>query len=39
MPLLWPYAWIAFLTMGIVIGGALLVEKAVVGHGGEQAVH
>jgi len=39
MPLLWPYAWVAFLTMCISIGTALLVEKVMVGHGAEQAVH
>jgi hypothetical protein len=39
MPLLWPYAWVAFLTMCISIGTALLVEKFMVGHGAEQAVH
>jgi len=27
MPLLWPYAWIAFVTMCVSIGAALLVEK------------
>jgi len=39
IPLLWPYAWIAFLTMCATIGTALLVEKSLVGHGVEQAVH
>jgi toxin CptA len=39
MPLLWPYAWVAFLAMCIVIGSALVVERALVGHGVEQAVH
>ena len=39
MPLLWPYAWIAFLTMCVVIGGALLVEKAAAGRGVERAAH
>lgn len=29
MPLLWPYAWVAFLTMCVTIGAALLVEKSV----------
>jgi toxin CptA len=28
MPLLWPYAWIAFLSMCTVIGLALVAEKA-----------
>jgi toxin CptA len=28
MPLLWPYAWIAFLTMCVSIGAAQLAEKA-----------
>ncbi len=39
MPLLWPYAWIAFLTMCVTIGIALVVERNLVGHGAEQAVH
>jgi toxin CptA len=39
IPLLRPYAWIAFLTMCAAIGAALQLEKAVVGHGAEQAVH
>ena len=39
IPLLWPYAWLAFFTMCVVIGVALLVEKITVGHGAEQAVH
>jgi toxin CptA len=39
IPLLWPYAWLAFVTMCVVIGVALLVEKSMVGHGAEQAVH
>jgi toxin CptA len=39
IPLLWPYAWLAFFTMCVVIGIALIVEKSVVGHGAEQAVH
>jgi toxin CptA len=39
MPLLWPFAWVAFLTMCVSIGIALVVEKNVVGHGAEQAVH
>jgi toxin CptA len=38
MPLLWPYAWVAFLAMCIVIGGALLMEKASAGRGVEHAV-
>ena len=29
MPLLWPYAWVAFLTMCVSIGAALLAQKAV----------
>ena len=28
MPLLWPYAWLAFLAMCVAIGAALLVERA-----------
>ena len=39
IPLLWPYAWLAFFTMCVVIGVALVVEKSMVGHGAEQAVH
>jgi hypothetical protein len=39
MPLLWSYAWLAFFTMCVVIGAALVVEKAAMGHGAEQAVH
>ena len=30
MPLLWPYAWLAFLTMCVSIGAALLAQKALV---------
>ena len=39
MPLLWPYAWVAFLTMCVAIGLALVVERNLTGHGAEQAVH
>ena len=39
MPLLWPYAWVAFLTMCITIGLALVVERGIAGHAVEQAVH
>ena len=39
IPLLWPYAWLAFFTMCVVIGVALVVEKTAMGHGAEQAVH
>jgi len=39
IPLLWPYAWLAFFTMCVVIGVALVVEKSLSGHGAEQAVH
>ena len=39
IPLLWPYAWLAFFTMCVVIGVALVVENAAMGHGAEQAVH
>jgi toxin CptA len=28
MPLLWPYAWVAFATMCVVIGAALAIERA-----------
>jgi hypothetical protein len=30
MPLLWPYAWLAFLTMCVSIGAALLAQRALV---------
>jgi toxin CptA len=40
IPLLWPYAWLAFFTMCVVIGVALVVEKSImVGNSAEQAVH
>ena len=39
IPLLRPYAWVAFLAMCVTIGIALVVEKMAVGHGVEQAVH
>lgn len=39
MPLLWSYAWVAFLTMCIVIGAALIVERNLRGQVAEQAVH
>ncbi len=39
MPLLWPYAWVAFLTMCITIGLALVVERDIAGHAAEQAIH
>jgi toxin CptA len=39
MPLLWPYAWVAFLTMCMTIGIALVVERSFAGHGAEEAVH
>jgi toxin CptA len=39
IPLLWPYAWLAFCTMCVVIGVALAVEKSAIGHTAEQAVH
>jgi len=39
IPLLWPYAWIAFLTMCVTIGAALLLESGMVGQAAEQAVH
>jgi toxin CptA len=28
MPLLWPYAWVAFATMCVAIGAALTIERA-----------
>ena len=31
MPLLWPYAWLAFATMCITIGAALLLQRGLVG--------
>jgi len=39
MPLLWPYAWTAFLTMCVSIATALIVERAMIGDPIEQAVH
>ena len=39
IPLLRPYAWVAFLTMCVTIGTALVIEKMAAGHGVEQAVH
>lgn len=39
MPLLWPYAWVAFLTMCVTIGAALVVERNFRGNAAEQAVH
>ena len=39
IPLLRPYAWVAFLTMCVTIGIALVVEKKAAGHSVEQAVH
>ena len=32
MPLLWPYAWVAFATMCIAIAAALLIEKSLMGY-------
>jgi toxin CptA len=37
MPLLWPYAWVAFLTMCVTIGAAQLATKAVKGAIGKVA--
>jgi Sulphur transport len=31
MPLLWPYAWVAFLTMCVIIGAAQFAQKALQG--------
>jgi toxin CptA len=39
MPLLWPYAWVAFLTMCATFGIALVAERTVMGQGAEHAVH
>jgi toxin CptA len=39
MPLLWPYAWVAFLTMCVTIGAALVAERTVMGRTAEHAVH
>ena len=39
MPLLWPYAWVAFVTMCAIIGLALVAERSLMGPGEEQAVH
>jgi toxin CptA len=38
MPLLWPYAWIAFLAMCASIGAALLAEKALAGQPGKPGI-
>ena len=38
IPLLWPYAWVAFLAMCVAIGLALLVERAMVGRTAESVV-
>jgi toxin CptA len=37
MPLLWPYAWVAFLTMCVTIGAAQLAQKALQGAIGKAA--
>jgi len=39
LPLLWPYAWVAFGTMCAVIAVALVVERAVAGRLVEPALH
>ena len=39
MPLLWPYAWAAFLTMCVTIGAAQWAQQALALQGEEQAVH
>ena len=39
MPLAWPYAWVAFLTMCATIGAAQWAQKALAMQSGEQAVH
>ncbi len=39
MPLAWPYAWVAFLTMCVTIGTAQWTQKALAMQSGEQAVH
>jgi sulfur transporter len=36
IPLLWPYAWLAFLTMCVSVGAALVAQKALQG---ETAAH
>ncbi len=38
MPLLWPYAWVAFLTMCMTIGAALVVERNLADSGAGHAV-
>ena len=39
MPLAWPYAWVAFLTMCVTIGIAQWTQKAFAMQSREQAVH
>jgi toxin CptA len=39
MPLLRPYAWVAFVAMCVTIGAAQWVQQALAVHGEEQAVH
>jgi hypothetical protein len=38
MPLLWPYAWVAFLTMCLSIGAALVIERAASGTAAQKSV-
>ena len=37
MPLLWPYAWVAFLTMCLSIGVALLIERTASGPAAQES--
>jgi hypothetical protein len=37
MPLLWPYAWVAFAAMCASIGAAMLVQRALTGSAGDSA--
>jgi toxin CptA len=39
MPLIWPYAWVAFLTMCVTIGAAQWAQGALAMQSKEQAVH
>jgi len=39
MPLLWPYALTAFLTMCVTIGPPLVAERSLTGQGAGHAVH
>jgi hypothetical protein len=38
LPLLWPYAWVAFLAMCVAIAAGLLLERAMIGRGAGEVV-